>query len=106
MHVAITGASSGIGAAIAREYAKAGAKLTLIARRKELLDQLAADVGGAHVVPHDLADVGRATEWLPRARELNGPIDVLVNNAGIENIGAFLTSRARACTWWWCTRAR
>jgi short-subunit dehydrogenase len=92
MHVAITGASSGIGEAIARDYARVGAKLTLVARRVELLDKLAAEVGGAHVVPLDLSNVDRATAWLAGARAANGPIDVLVNNAGIENTGAFASS--------------
>ena len=93
MHVAITGASSGIGEAIARAWAKVGAKLTLVARRKELLEKLSAECGGdACVVSHDLADVARATEWLERSQQTHGPIDVLVNNAGIENTGAFVNS--------------
>jgi NAD(P)-dependent dehydrogenase (short-subunit alcohol dehydrogenase family) len=46
MHVAITGASSGIGAAFAREWARRGAALTLIARRGDLLRKLAAETGG------------------------------------------------------------
>ncbi len=88
MHVAITGASSGIGAALAREYARAGAKLTLVARRKELLHTLAAEVGGeCHVVAHDLSEPDRASCWLEAAECALGPIDVLVNNAGLENIG-------------------
>ncbi len=85
MHVALTGASSGIGEALAREYARGGAKLTLVARRKELLEKLAAELGGAHVVPLDLSDVAKATSWLEGARAANGPIDILINNAGIEN---------------------
>lgn len=93
MHVVITGASSGIGEAIAREWAKAGAKITLVARRKELLDKLAAEIGGgALVVAHDLADSARATEWIAAAEATHGPIDVLVNNAGMENVGSTAAS--------------
>ncbi len=92
MHVALTGASSGIGEALAREYARAGAKLTLVARRKEVLEKLASELGGAHVGPLDLSDVSKATSWLEGARAANGPIDVLVNNAGIENTGPFASS--------------
>lgn len=93
MHVVITGASSGIGEAIAREWAKAGAKITLVARRKELLEKLAAEIGGgALVVAHDLADSARATEWIATAEATHGPIDVLVNNAGMENVGSTAAS--------------
>ena len=95
MHVAITGASSGIGEALAREWAKAGAKLTLVARRKDLLDKLAAECGnGALAITHDLADSAHATEWIAAAEAKHGPIDVLVNNAGMENVGATATSDA------------
>ena len=88
MHVAITGASSGIGEALAREWAKAGAKVTLVARRRELLDKLAAECGNdAFPITHDLSDSANATGWLAAAEAKHGPIDVLVNNAGIENIG-------------------
>jgi uncharacterized protein len=88
MHVAITGASSGIGEALARAWAKSGAKLTLVARRKELLEKLAAECGGdALAIAHDLADSGHATDWLAAAEAKHGPIDVLVNNAGMENVG-------------------
>src|SRR5262245_11277040 len=89
MHVAITGASSGIGESLARELARAGHKLTLVARRRELLEKLAKDLGGVHVAPKDLSDPTTATDWIAAAEAANGPIDVLVNNAGIENNGPF-----------------
>jgi short-subunit dehydrogenase len=87
MHVAVTGASSGIGEAIAREYARAGAKVTLVARRKELLDAIAKDIEG-EVVTRDLSDPAQACDWIAPAEEKLGPIDVLVNNAGMQNSGS------------------
>ncbi len=89
MHVAITGASSGIGEAIAREFGAAGAKLTLIARRRDLLDKLAGEIDPArcHVVAKDLADAAHACDWIAAAEAAHGPIDVMVNNAGMENTG-------------------
>src|SRR5947207_6729285 len=55
MHVAITGASSGIGAALVRELAKRGDAITLVARRRQLLDELATSLGtGVHVAVADL----------------------------------------------------
>ncbi len=87
MHVAITGASSGIGEAIAREYAKGAAALTLVARRRELLEKLAKETGTrCHIVAKDLSEVESATDWLDEAEAANGPIDILVNNAGMELI--------------------
>ncbi len=88
MHVVITGASSGIGAALARELGRAGHALTLVARRRALLDALATEIAGrVHVVEHDLAQPDRATAWIAAAEAELGPIDVLVNNAGMENTG-------------------
>ncbi len=93
MHVAITGASSGIGAALARELGRAGHTLTLVARRRTLLDDIAAELGNRTlVVEHDLANPDHATAWLAAAEATHGPIDVLVNNAGMENVGATATS--------------
>lgn len=87
-HIVVTGASSGIGAAIAREYGRAGARLTLVARREERLRALAAEIGAdrCHVVPKDLSVPATAAEWLPAATEVHGPVDVLVNNAGRQLI--------------------
>src|SRR5690348_11935690 len=73
--VLITGASSGIGAATAREMARAGARLVLAGRDRQRLDAVAAETGG-RVIAGDLAwDVARLAS---RA----GPVDVLVSNAG------------------------
>src|SRR3954468_17162556 len=85
MHVVITGASSGIGEALAREYAQAGAQLTLVARRRELMDKLAADLKvKCHVVAADLSDAAQATSWLAAAESALGPVDLLINNAGVQ----------------------
>lgn len=85
MHVAITGASSGIGAALVREYVRRGAAVTLVARRADLLEKLAKEVDGkTHCAPVDLADFERARDWIAPAEAALGPIDVLVNNAGVE----------------------
>jgi short-subunit dehydrogenase len=90
MHIAITGASSGIGEALAREFHRAGASLTLVARRQEKLEELSRELGGRiHLVVHDLSVPARATTWIADAEAALGPIDVLINNAGIENLGWF-----------------
>ncbi len=89
-HVVITGASAGIGAGIARELARAGASLTLVARRRDLLEQLAAEVGvPCHLVTADLADPTASFDWLAEAEAALGPIDVLVNNAGVELVARY-----------------
>ncbi|HEU5288817.1 MAG TPA: SDR family NAD(P)-dependent oxidoreductase [Candidatus Limnocylindria bacterium] len=94
MHVYVTGASSGIGEAIAREYARRGASLTLVARRRDRLEALAADLSGVRtwVVEHDLANVERVAEPVAEAEAELGPIDVLVNNAGVQIVGATSTT--------------
>ena len=85
MHVVVTGASSGIGEAIAREYLGRGAHVTLVARRKENLERIAAGAAErAHVVVADLADTDAAWAWIDDAENALGPIDVLVNNAGVQ----------------------
>ncbi|MCA9492078.1 MAG: SDR family NAD(P)-dependent oxidoreductase [Myxococcales bacterium] len=94
MHVVVTGASSGIGAAIAREFGQAGARLTLLARREALLQEVAGTCGSpCRVVATDLSDPASATHWREEAEAEHGPIDVLVLNAGVE-----ITSRVASTT--------
>ncbi|MEM7048811.1 MAG: 3-oxoacyl-[acyl-carrier-protein] reductase [Acidobacteriota bacterium] len=80
----VTGASQGIGAAIARRLSAEGASVVLAARNQEKLEALAAEIaaagGSAEVFPIDLADTG-ALEG--RIAELGAAVDILVNNAGI-----------------------
>ena len=89
-HIAITGASSGIGAALALEFGRAGYRVSMIARRKDLLELVAKQIGSeTFVAGHDLSDCERATEWIAAAEQALGPIDILVNNAGVQIIGEF-----------------
>ena len=83
--VLITGASSGIGRALAVRLAQEGALLALAARRTELLDELAAEIGGAErpwVRSVDLSVPGSATDLGRAALEHFGGLDIVVNNAG------------------------
>jgi len=88
MHIVVTGASSGIGEAIARELAKLpGARLTLVARRGERLARLSRELGPtAHVVVRDLSQPNDAESVIDEAEAASGPVDVLVNNAGSQII--------------------
>jgi short-subunit dehydrogenase len=87
MHVLITGASSGIGAALAREYARfPGALITLVARRQRQLAELADTLDcSTHVAVADVTEPHDG--WLAEAIAIHGPVDVLVNNAGVQVIG-------------------
>lgn len=88
MHVVITGASSGIGEAIARFYgAREGARLTLAARRVERLEAIAEGIDAeCFVCPTDLSDLEQCGQLIERARARFGPIDVLINNAGVQYV--------------------
>src|SRR5882757_5620064 len=86
MHVAVTGASAGIGEAIARGYGRAGAAVTLVARRKDRLDAIAKEMGDVKTRTFgvDLSNPDGAGAWIAEAEAALGPIDVLVNNAGVQ----------------------
>lgn len=87
MHIVVTGASSGIGDAIARAFDAAENRLTLIARRAERLEALAAELSApCHVEPADLSDPERFLTALDNAEAAHGPVDVLINNAGIQYV--------------------
>lgn len=84
----VTGASGGIGAAIARRLYGAGAAVALSGTREEALRALAGDLGArAHVVPGNLGDAAQVEDLVARAADALGRFDILVNNAGITRDG-------------------
>ncbi|OCI91349.1 3-hydroxyacyl-CoA dehydrogenase [Rhizobium sp. AC27/96] len=90
-HALITGAGSGIGAAIARALAADGARVTLAGRRKEPLEAIAAEIGAKAFVldGFDVTSPEAIARGLTRAREKFGAINILVNNAGEAPSAAF-----------------
>lgn len=83
-HIAVTGAGRGIGAAIAQQLAAQGARLSLMGRRREALQELARSLpGDGHaVLPLDVTDAQAVTQVFDQAREQLGPLYGLINNAG------------------------
>lgn len=83
-HALVTGAGSGIGAAIARTLAKAGANVTLAGRRREPLEAVAAEIGSQALVldSFDVTKPGAIAAGLEKASSTFGPVSILVNNAG------------------------
>jgi len=80
----VTGASSGIGRAVALALAERGAVLALAARREPLLREVAAAAGGGSVHPVDLSDPAQALALADAVLAAHGRVDVLVNNAGVR----------------------
>lgn len=84
----ITGASRGIGEALAHGFVAAGAAVSLVARTETALQAVATRLGGsAHVA--DLSDPGQVTGLIDRIETADGPIDILVNNAAIDSAVGF-----------------
>ena len=100
MHVLITGASSGLGEGMARHFASLGWKLSLAARREAVLKELASSLNTETFVrPVDLSDLDNCGPAIDEAIQALGPIDVLVNNAGIQYVSPYVqTSDEKAET--------
>ncbi len=87
----VTGASGGIGEAIARALHAQGATVAISGTRREALDRVAAELGSrVHVCPCNLSDKTETEALIPRAEEAMGQLDILVNNAGITRDNIFV----------------
>jgi 3-oxoacyl-[acyl-carrier protein] reductase len=86
----LTGASGGIGGAIARALHAQGAIVGLSGTRREALDNLAGELGeNAHVLPCDLSDSEQVATLVERAETAMGELDILINNAGLTRDNLF-----------------
>ena len=84
MTALVTGASGGIGSAIARALAGQGARVALSGTREEALRAVQSELGGDHVIlPANLSDAAAVDALVPQAVEALGKLDILVNNAGV-----------------------
>jgi len=92
----VTGASAGIGAALARELAKHGAKLILTARRVDRLETLAAELTArgaeARIIAADLNDPSAPQQIYDATEGAGLQVEILINNAGLGQYGAFAQS--------------
>ena len=87
----VTGATGGIGGAIAKALHAQGAKLAVSGTRKEALEALAAELGGATVLPCDLSSKDQVEALIPDAEKALGQLDILVANAGITKDNLFVS---------------
>jgi uncharacterized protein len=85
-HVLVTGGSQGIGVDVAAEFARRGASVTVLGRDRDRLAEVAARIGGAYAAV-DLADLDAVATAIERIEAEGGPVDVLINNAGVAAAG-------------------
>ena len=98
MTALVTGASGGIGSAIARSLSAQGARLALSGSNVEKLEAFKAELGGDHVaLPCNLSDAGAVDALVPQAVEALGKLDILINNAGVTRDN--LTMRMKDEEW-------
>jgi len=88
-HAIVTGGGSGIGAAIAEALAEQGVKITLLGRRLEPLQEVAADLPNAQAISCDVTDPDSVNKAFAQAAEGFGPVEILVNNAGAAPTAPF-----------------
>ncbi|HEY1187856.1 MAG TPA: SDR family oxidoreductase, partial [Gemmata sp.] len=97
-HVLITGGSRGLGLVLARQLAGSGARLSICSRDASELSRALGELEGAGArvaaIECDVTDRDRVRELVAVARQRNGPIDVLINNAGVIRVGPAETMRA------------
>ncbi|AVX04966.1 3-oxoacyl-[acyl-carrier-protein] reductase [Maritalea myrionectae] len=87
----VTGASGGIGRAIAEKLAEAGATVGLSGTRVNVLEEVASGISGdTHILPCNLSDKDSVDALIPSAVEAMGGLDILVNNAGITRDNIFM----------------
>lgn len=91
MNALVTGATGGLGGAIAKTLHAQGAVVGLSGTRTEALEALAGELGGrAHVLPCNLGDKEQVEALVPAAEKAMGQVDILINNAGITRDGLFM----------------
>ena len=94
----VTGGGRGIGAGIARELAEGGMRVAVSGRTRARIEHVAAEIGGL-ALEGDVSRRGDAEGWVRRVEEELGPVDLLVNNAGIES-GRGLLWEQDVDDWW------
>lgn len=98
----VTGASGGIGRAIARRLADEGMSVVAHGRREDVLAEVVSELRergvGAEALTADLGDLSQIDPLVERAEAALGPTDLLVNNAGLESVGAFTSYRREELT--------